>query len=543
MTTISAVNLGPISNLQFALDQPGVTVLVAPNGSGKSILLDAVQAAARGEGKLPLRDRTKRGSVEAFGATITIGGTCRHTGQFEVTNLEGRFDLALLVDPRLKSPSAADKARVKALVSLTGVQAKPELFRDHEAFADFDTVVTREALATEDIVEMAARIKDCFDAAALVKERLAQREYGQATALLPSATLDLEQESDAGTLQQRYDIARDNVTRLKELRRAAMESDAQMQQAEATLRELGEDSLVSDRGTIEQAMATTADSLKSMRSELQDLITRVEVLKSSISAQNNEMARLEYQLGTIDKQIAIVNRAKQQCTSARIVGPEPSEIEAAEQQMAAAAAAIETGLQIRQARENARRVAYHRTSAQQAENDANRYRDAGKAVDEVLSNCIRCKQLRVESDGKAARLVTDTARGESIAFHELSEGERWALAIDIGAEQVGRGGLLVISQVGWEGIDGANRQKIHDQAVHRGVYILTAEAASDPNAQRDIIPMQMGRRLETRTVVAETRPAIETPVETKPQKGAKAPKPSASNAKLQFSTDDDDIPF
>jgi len=56
-TTISAENLGPITALEFALQSPGVTVLVAPNGSGKSILLEAVQAAARGEGKLPLKEK------------------------------------------------------------------------------------------------------------------------------------------------------------------------------------------------------------------------------------------------------------------------------------------------------------------------------------------------------------------------------------------------------------------------------------------------------------------------------------------------------
>ena len=158
--TISAENLGPIANLEFALNSPGVTVLVAPNGSGKTILLEAVQAAARGEGKLPLRDRTRKGKVEAFGAIITIGGTCRHTGGFEVSNLEGRFDLAGLVDPRIKTPSAADRSRIKALVSLTGVTASPTMFRNHEAFEDFDTVVTSASLETDDPVEMASKIKD-----------------------------------------------------------------------------------------------------------------------------------------------------------------------------------------------------------------------------------------------------------------------------------------------------------------------------------------------------------------------------------------------
>ena len=87
--TISVENLGPIAAMEFAIESPGVTVLVAPNGSGKTILLEAVQAAARGEGKLPLRDRTKRGKVEAFGATITIGGTCRHTGGVRAGSARG----------------------------------------------------------------------------------------------------------------------------------------------------------------------------------------------------------------------------------------------------------------------------------------------------------------------------------------------------------------------------------------------------------------------------------------------------------------------
>lgn len=46
----------------------------------------------------------------------------------------------------------------------------------------------------------------------------------------------------------------------------------------------------------------------------------------------------------------------------------------------------------------------------------------------------------------------------------------------------------MISQIGWEGIDGKNRQIIHQRAVERGVYILTAEAASDPEAAREIVP-------------------------------------------------------
>ena len=88
------------------------------NANLKSIFLDAVSRLAEGKGKLPLRDGRKKGEVEGFGAHITIGRSTRHSGEFEILNLEGRFNLSELVDPKLKSPEACDRARIKALLRL-----------------------------------------------------------------------------------------------------------------------------------------------------------------------------------------------------------------------------------------------------------------------------------------------------------------------------------------------------------------------------------------------------------------------------------------
>lgn len=514
--SISAENLGPISKLGFTLESPGVTVLVAPNGSGKTILLDAVQAAARGEGKLPLRDYTKKGRVEAFGAVITIGGTCRHTGEFEVTNLEGRFDLAGLVDPRIKAPAAADNARIKALVALTGVNADAGLFKANPSFADFSTIVKSASTETDDLVDMARRIKDDYDAAARTAEDESKREDGHATGLNPPDDLDLTSESDSAKLQTAYNAARDMLTRLRSVVDAAEKQAAKLEKARESIAAMGSDSPEAQLLTVKQRRAATLATVTATEAELVSMRAKAMKMKSDIERMNSDIAGDDELIQSIGSRIKSIGLAESIVSESIIVVPTDEVIESAQTAVKETAEAVEQGALIRQAIKDKAEAEKHRKLAMAAKAKAAAYRDAGKSTDEVLSSCIKCPQLRVESDGKAARLVTDTERGNSIPYHDLSDGEKWTLAIDIGADQVGDGGLLVISQVGWEGIDGKNRQEIHHHAIDRGVYILTAEASSDPAAENVIVP----------TRLVDTDPVADAPVKpVKPSKIKRQPLP------------------
>lgn len=544
-TTITAENLGPISALEFALESPGVTVLVAPNGSGKTILLEAVQAAAVGKGKLPLKDRSKRGKVEAFGAHITIGGTCRHTGAFEVTNLEGRFDLAGLVDPQIKAPALADKARIKALVSLTGVAASVDLFRNHEAFESFGKVVKATSVETDDLIEMATKIKDDYDGAARGQEDAAERETGHATALIPPKDLDLQDESDSKILQAAYDEARDVCTRLHQQTEQSKHQAEITDRATKLLEELGDEELRKQRQKLSDEAEITQRMIAADTQSISNFENQIVSLRSMIKSNEAGVKHNTGVISTIDRQLILVEEAKLVMNGVAITSPSEAEVNLAIDARQVASDSVERGTLIRQAIKDSEKAAGHRKAASAARGQALKYREAGKATDEVLSSCIKCDQLRVESDGKAARLVTDsTERGKSIPFHDLSDGEKWTIAIDIGADQVGSGGLLVISQVGWEGIDGANRQAIHHHAVQRGVYILTAEASSDPDATREIVPTRL--------------PDVEPPVKPKAKidsgptlfDDAPEPKPVAVKPKVkplpkpvEVEADDDDIPF
>src|SRR4051812_26323747 len=101
---ITIENVGPVSNLSLPyLPHGGVVVLTGPQGAGKSITLSALETAATGKGRVPVKDGELRGKVDAFGVTMTIGKSTRRSGEPEVIGLEGKMDVATLVDPQIAS--------------------------------------------------------------------------------------------------------------------------------------------------------------------------------------------------------------------------------------------------------------------------------------------------------------------------------------------------------------------------------------------------------------------------------------------------------
>ncbi|SFH98629.1 AAA family ATPase [Planctomicrobium piriforme] len=484
--TVILENVGPIPRMEINVRPSGITRLVAPNGSGKSLALEAVSTALKGSGKVPLRDQTKRGVVDAFGAKITLGGTCRHTGEVQVEHLEGRLDIGALIDPRLKSPAAADAARIKALVYLTGVKADATLFQKHQAFEDWNKIVDPESVKTEDLVEMARRIKADYDSAARQAEAEAEREEGHANGMGVPEDLDLSAPSDAAELAKEYDSARDILTRLhssqQEYQRAKLTADTAQQQLDKLLSEETQpleeatkeyEAALAARDSVDEAIKKTESRLAEWKKKRGEVVSRIDVLHERIRSQGTRQSAIDLSTKLVDDFKALSPVEDQAIVEAQAV------VDTARQQ-------VEQGAVIRQAIKTSEKAAEHRTLASKARDRAGRLRDAGRATDEVLSNAIHSNLLRIESDGKSARLVTETDRGKSTPYHELSAGERGAIAIDIAADHVGEHGILVISQEVFEGLDHDNRMKIEAKAVERNVAILTAEASQEEDAKFEV---------------------------------------------------------
>lgn len=487
MQEIVAENLGPIEQFSFQPAHKGVTVFRGPNGVGKSILQRAIQDAAAGQGKLPLRDHTKRGKFEGFGARITIGGNCRHTGEFEVHHIEGRFDISSLIDPKLKTPSAADAARIKALVSLTGVEADEQLFKDHEAFADFDNVVKASSVKTDDLVEMARRIKADYDESARAAEDEAEREDGHANGLATHDDLDMSAPSDAAELDQAADDARDVLTKLRAEYEWFEQNEDAYREAKASLAEE-----LPDTAEIEAEISKCDEVINTLDDDIADLENQLASLQSrrklTFQKRENQKQRLA------DAQKTAAQREQLQKLVDQFEArdkPDKEVIESKERELQRAREARELGALIRQAQKDFEEAKQHRKKASEARDRADRYRNAGRSTDDVLSQSITSGPLRIESDGKSARLMADTERGPT-PYHELSDGQRAKIAIDIGAECVGKDGLLVVDQQIWEGLDGDNRQLVHEHAKALDLYIFTFESTKEPGAPKEITPVPFG---------------------------------------------------
>ena len=180
-------NVGPIERLSIPLPDAGVVVLRGRNGAGKSHALAAMDSLLTARGKLPCRDGARSGLVEGVGARLSIGRSTRRTGEAEVATLEGRFDISQLVQPPIKDEEAADKARIKALIQLSGVKA------DATEFAALlpDGITLGSLVDTDqqsaDPVTLAGQLKRALESQARGQEKVAAEKRTEATALRQNA--------------------------------------------------------------------------------------------------------------------------------------------------------------------------------------------------------------------------------------------------------------------------------------------------------------------------------------------------------------------
>jgi energy-coupling factor transporter ATP-binding protein EcfA2 len=216
MNAISIKNIGPIEKLDIPLPPDGgVVVLRGANGAGKTTALEATQRVLGGNHQLSCRDGSERGTIDGLGVKITVGRSTRKTGDLEAIHLEGKLSIAELVDPGLKSPEAADAKRIKALVSLSDVDADERLFVQ-EIGEELYSVAVSNDKAGMDLLEMSARIKQDLQGYARRCEREAESHQGQAKAYKVAAGETFAVVENEADIKQRVVEATRKLTSLKE---------------------------------------------------------------------------------------------------------------------------------------------------------------------------------------------------------------------------------------------------------------------------------------------------------------------------------------
>lgn len=473
-------DVGPIPELKLVFPKSGsVLVVRGPNGSGKTTVIDTARTLITGsKHELTKRDQTLRGSAEGFGAKITLGQRTKRTGEVDVVSLEGRIDLAALVDPGFADKLAADTSRIKALVALAGKPAEPSAFYEAVGGVEaFKSLASTETQAITDPLQLAAKLKrDVEQEARRCEESVAKADQ-QVLALREAiGDTDLSQPHDAGELQARYTEAVQNQSRLQ----------ANKERIAGELAEYEERTKKLAQMRAEEAPETEKleGAVKKSEAAIERLKKHAALLQEQLDQTNADVRDEEHRLTIAQSRLndAEAFRRRQEELESLLRGGAPvpvgeQELAAAEERVVAARTAVEVGATVREAlakQENLNTLAGLRAKA---EEQAAALRNAAKNVEVVLASLLPPCELRVD-DG---RLVLDTKRGETY-FDDLSQGEKWKLAIDLAATVLGAESsetsipIITCDQEAWESLDFTHRKLVHDRAKERNVIILTAEA-------------------------------------------------------------------
>lgn len=476
MSDVNIENVGPIESLAIKIpEEGGVVVFRGHNGAGKSVAIDAVDSLLGGKrrGNVSLRDTAMRGSVEGWGAKLTVSRSARISGELEVDTLEGRLSLADFISPKVKDPAAADAARIKALVQISG--QRPDLATFRALLGDdWDEIVTlTDADEGLDPVELAGKVKRACEAAARKAEKRAEilttTAKGQRSAV---EDVDTECETNDLLLRGQHSDATQALADARGLVAAKAKAEAARAEAKEKLAEAQADGVsLADLEKIDQEQQVAMVEAIATRDELKARLAKAEAV---IESQIIERAATKTAIETAKKHAEHLATWERVLDAEAIEAPSDEEVAALAAKVAEAQKAIEAGAIARQALGKIKSIENTLAEAKDAEAEGERYRDAAKGTDDILSDIVSEVSVLTISGG---RLIHQTQRGPTF-FAELSDGERTALGTQIAVDAVGDGGVLVLRQDFWEGLDPDNRAEVVKQVKRRKVVVLTAEAAA-----------------------------------------------------------------
>ena len=477
MSNVIIENVGPITQLTIPVPEGGgIIVLQGDNGVGKSEALKATKTLLSGSGTLNKRDGVlANGIVQGFGATIKIGSRTTHGGELEVVSLEDRLNVADLVDPKIINPAAADAKRIKAILALTGVKA--DITRFAKLLPDIASHVSTVAKMSPDIVEMAATIKRDLEASARQLETKASEDEGAANAIKAAvAGVDMDGEADAKVLAERHSAA---IKQQAELN-ARFDAAANSKQAAQAAKDKLDKATSEYRGpSVAEATETvnmTADACNDAATAYKRAVTQLERATADKDKAGQMHETATRRLSEANKQEAFVASIQTILSADQIEEPDFKQIVVADEAVNTAELNVQRGALIRDAKVKSKAMIGYGCNAAEHRAKAEAIRKACAGVDAVLSQAVACDSLKVV-DG---RLVTETdARGQTY-YQDLSDGQRWKIALDIAIEAVGERGVLVIPQPAWEGLSPKNRNMIAEHVQGKQVTVITAQSANGP---------------------------------------------------------------
>lgn len=471
-----------ISHIEIPLPEGGGIVLFeGRNGTSKTNALEAVQALVGKGGEIKTQDGAVAGEAslkrdDAQFVTVRMARRISRSGKLEVDALSGKFDVGVLVDPKLKDPEAADALRVKALIQLTD-QSKPS----PESFygicggkENFETLVSVESASADDLVTMAGKVKrDIEKHSRLKKESCERQKLSAETSRRAAEGIDVSLPHDAQALQHeleqsiRASQALETQAEGKRVAKIAFENAqicvAQIEESYTGLTvEFAARDAEATLAEFKSASAVVID----LQVKLDEAIAerdKCELLKSAAGKALDEAEAHESQISQLSQIIASGEPELVPATS----------IASAAENVSKARLALETGVKVRTAKQQLLEANESDKHAAILEQEAETLRNSAQATDSVLSAAV--ERLNSPLRVRNGRLVLKTKRSDHELFQDLSLGQRTRVVVDIAINAVGIGGLIPVPQELWDGLDKQNRDAINEQVSGTGVWIVSAQ--------------------------------------------------------------------
>ena len=161
-------------------------------------------------------------------------------------------------------------------------------------------------------------------------------------------------------------------------------------------------------------------------------------------------------------------------------GPEPHTITTAKTRVLEARQIQEHGAVIRHAVAQLGKADDLRARSNDAGRKGEAFRVAAQWTEQVVTEAIANVAPRGLKVAGGRLVIHHEVRGKEVPFADLSQGERWRVALDVAIDAVGEHALLVIRQEAWEGLDRENRKAVAAHARSRTTVLMTAEATDGP---------------------------------------------------------------
>jgi DNA repair exonuclease SbcCD ATPase subunit len=486
---ITARNIGPVREFSIPLREGGgLTELVGINGAGKSSILAALQRAMGGNADVAKTDGSLRGALEVCGVKLMVTGSgARRSGELEAASIEGRFDISDIVDPGIKSPEAADLARAKAILEVTGKKPDLELFKASCGGASLiEAVATDPTRNAKSLVEMATHLKRDLEARRRIYQSRATALGGEAKALRESAAgVNIGVETGEVTLAAAQRDAIRSEAKLEEQAKAASDAAQRGQEAAGAMARA---SAEYTGPTVEQAQRT-AEQMLEARDKAED---NVQDLERKLQDARNVLEQAEQTWNSAVDVCEVARSHEQTIRQAETALQSASAIQGpSDADLAAAAQAVQQANEAMMAGADAR-------TARTALNDA---AEKDAVVKEYLA---KVEELTTFSRATFEEVLTQAVHVPGITFSEarmfwappgsgqppelferLGRGQQCKISADIAVQRIEELGLegialLILKQEHNEGLDPENRAALNAHLQSVGANMITARATDGP---------------------------------------------------------------